>query len=487
MMRRVLLLSVVGMAAGACGDDDNSGQLADAPPLIDARVIDGAPEPDAPPAAVIVTVTLGGAPQADQTVYFQSADSLTTNTQLTDVNGNATAILEAGGYVTVVKPEAPIRGEAAAIGPRANLATFAAVQPGDHLYVDVPFDDGSAGEVGFTVQVPNEELGYGYRLHTTCGSAFIGTGQSPVRGNKRTRTRGAIAAEPLAATVALTGCGGMADMLVVGTDNDGQVRSWQYRANVAVVQDAVVEFTSYESPTNQAYAYTVFPGTYRVDVARDLRTARGFLYTGNTSVFFEGNTSGSTTIDMPTPAGVLAITTSTAAGASGYSRGRVIDWGANTSVELDFTAVGLHAYGASPTFDATTREVTWTETLDGEAPQLTIARVSAFRSEGEVGTLWSWELVTPWTERKVAYPVLPTTLFDFNFKTTDEPFVQRLTTAQAPGGYDAVRSRVFAGDLEGAVVSGTGRIVIEDQFFGEGFTGAIGSTFRRGGFTRRAR
>ncbi|MBC7978310.1 MAG: hypothetical protein H7138_25270 [Myxococcales bacterium] len=419
-------------------------------------------------------------------MYFQSADSLTTNTQLTDASGNATAMLEAGGYVTVVKPEAPLRDVIAAIGPRASLATFAAVQPGDHLYVDVPFDDGSSGEVTFTVQVPNEEQGYGYRLHTTCGSAFIGTGQSPLQGNQRRRARGAIAAEPLTAEVALSGCGGMADMLVVGTDSDGQVRSWQYKANVAVVQNAVVEFTSYESPSNQELAYRVYPTVDRVDVSRELRTARGFLYADNDSVFFESNT-GSTTMDLPTPAGVLAITTSTAFGGSSYSRSRIIDWGANTSVEVDFSTLALSAYDTQPSFDTATREVAWTETLDGNVPQLTIAQVSAFRSENEVNTQWNWELIAPRAQTKVAYPVLPTTLFDFNIKGTDDPFVQRLTTAQVPGGYNAVRSRVFAGDLEGAVVSGTGRIVIEDQFFGEGFTGAITSALRRGGFTRRAR
>src|SRR5688500_10926160 len=169
MMRWVLALVAMGMSAGACGDDDNSGQLADAPPSSDARLVDAPPgdaaadaAPDAGPLGVTVTVTLGGVPSPGQTVYFQSRDSVTTQTVLTGTDGNAVAIVEAGGYVTVVKPEPPEPQEVpTAIGPNAHLSTFAGVQPGDHLFVDVPLNDVSGPEpVSFTVNTPNEEQGF---------------------------------------------------------------------------------------------------------------------------------------------------------------------------------------------------------------------------------------------------------------------------------------------------------------------------------------
>jgi hypothetical protein len=511
MMRWVLVLTVLGTSAGACGDDDNSGQLADAPPSSDARLVDAPPgdaaadaAPDAGPVGVIVTVTLGGVPSPGQTVYFQSRDSVTTETVLTGADGNATAIVEAGGYVTVVKPEPP-EEVPTAIGPRAHLSTFAGVQPGDHLFVDVPIEVEGPASVSFTINTPNEEQSREYNLHTTCGSAFIGRGDPPDGINRRARRARRVAGEgtTVSTTVELVGCGGMADMLVISSDGKGGPRGWIYRANVPVTAEGTVDFVGeYAELEEQTFTYTMSPETRRISARRELRTARGALYSDGTDRFLESTTE-SFSLRMPTPPDVVAVTTSTALLANGFSRTNVLDWGANnSSYELDFTAVGLHPYSGEPSYDVPRHEIVWTEG-DGKAAQFTIASLRTTRSDDEVSNTWTWDLVTPWDSQKLAYPRLPTTLFDFSPRADDEISVQRLTTAQVPGGYNAARPRVFIDDPEGTVVGPTGRVVFEELFFGSDEARKIpivstkattaatkatkATTFRRGGFPRHAR
>jgi hypothetical protein len=475
-----MLVSVLGVAA-ACGDDGNTGQLADAPPqTVDARVavdgapgsdgapgIDAAPGTDGPPPGATVTVTLGGVPAPGQTVYFQSHDSATTVTVVTGVDGVATSPVQAGDFVTVIDPLPPVL---TALGPAAHLSTFAAVQPGDHLFVDVPVPATQGASVLFTINVPDEQQGYDYELNSTCGTAQIGRGAPPPIPDRRARRRNAsaIVIAPVTNTVELFGCGGMADLLVVGRDGDGIARSWQYQPNVALIADGTVDIATLQPVADQSYTYTTVTGTSQVEVTRELRTARGFLYSASTTAtFFDGNV-GSGTLSMPTPDGVLAITTSTAELSIGFSQATVIEWGANTDYTLDFPATGLHPYTDVPLFDTPTHAITWPAAVDGRTPQLTLATVQTSRTDSDGDHTWTWDLVAPWSEGTVAYPVLPTTMFDFNPGTGDEPFVQRLTTASVPGGYDAARPRVFVNDLEGRVAGASGQVVFERVFVNRG-------------------
>lgn len=488
-----MLTSVLGVVAAACGDDGNNGQLPDGPAqTVDARVVDTAPEidaaPDAPPPAATVRVTLGGVPARDQTVYFQSHDSATTVTVLTDADGVATSAVQAGDFVTVVDPLAP---ETRAIGLRAHLSTFAAVQPGDHLFVDVPVIAAQGASVQFTINVPNEQLGYDYVLYSTCGAAPIGRGNSPARAKRPAggRKGAAVVVAPVTASVKLFGCGGTADLLVVGADGEGGVHSWQYQPGVGLTEGGTVDFASYESVVDQAYSYTAPPGTQRVELTRELRTARGSLYSSlKASVSFDG-TAGSTTVAMPTPPGVVAITTSTVEPAQGFSRANYIEWGGNTAYALDIPTTALHAYSDVPVVDVAAHAVTWTQVVDGQTPQLTIASIQVARTDDNGPHTWTWDLVAPWSEGSVAYPVLPTTLFDFNPAVSDQPLVLRLTTARVPGGYDAARPRVFAGDLAGGVAGESGQVVFEDVFVNVATLGKRTAPrgLRRGGFTPPAR
>jgi len=490
------LVCVLGVAAVACGDDDGSGNLADAPPsmTIDARPADAAPEIDAPPIdspppaprTVTVTVTLAGVAAPGQTVYFQSADSQRTTTVETDVNGDATALVEAGGFVTVIEPEPRIEAVRglAEIGPNAHLSTFAGVQPGDHLFVDVPLQDVGTS-VTFAINVPDEEQNRRYDLYSTCGHADIGRGTEPPQdpGELRRRTRRAIAAEPVSNQVTLFGCNGVADLLVVSSEvGEGTFpRGWMYRPNVLLANEVTVDFTGeYQSVLDTSFAYTV-SSSLSVNVKRELRTSRGTLYDdNNTNTAFPDGSSAVTSLAMPDPEAVVAVTTSLDNPRDGLSQQGVIDWGTNEGYELTIDTDRLRAFASSPVLDIDAHALTWTEAAEGATPDFAMGSYFESRFDGEELHEWTWRIVGPYVAGATAltYPVLPTTLFDFLPRGGDEPELLTFTTVKAPGGYGAARPRVFTsvrdinrndppvGDLVSPIVAGaSGRIVFENMHF----------------------
>jgi hypothetical protein len=474
-----MILAGLGMFAGACGVE-NTG-VADAPPG-DAA---GDAAPDAEMLGVTVTVTLGGVASPGQTVYFQSRDSVTTETVLTGPDGNATAIVEAGGYVTVIKPEPRVALD-------AHLSTFAGVKPGDHLFVDVPIQVATP-TVSFTINVPNEGPSFSYWLDSTCGSARIADRERPDGVNRAARPakRPAVAAAPVTATVQLRGCDGMADLLVTISDSLGPPQRWMYRANVPVTEGGTVDFVGeYAALEEQTFTYTARPDTEFVRAGRVLQTAHGALIGGANNRAVQGSMTVSMTLNVPTPPGVAVVTTSHLLHNDRFSTGYVSEWGANdSSYGLDLAAVGLRAYSGEPSYDTQTQEIRWTEGTDGEAPQFAIASILVRRDSD---LIWTWDLAAPWTAPKLAYPTLPRTLFGVTPQLNDQVFVERLTTAQVVGGYDAARPRVFSSDREWARVGPAGRVAVENLRILRG-PGAIpteataAASFRRGGFTRHAR
>lgn len=452
--------------AGACGDDDSNGRLPDAPTSIEASV---------DPMPVTVTVTFGGKPSANQTVYFQSKDSVTTETRQTDASGNASAVVEAGGFVTVIEPARPPSG----LDAFTNLSSFAAVQPGDHLYVDVPGSSGEDQTFTVNVSVPNEEVGNDYWLYTTCGSGEIGRGNGQVRAPSSPKARARKGAQVLAAvtnTITLfEPCGGTADVLALAFDPENFLVKWAYKPNVAVASNTNITFDAWTDSAEMTFDYTFVSGSH-ANFQRRLYTARGPLYTIFDDVFGEG-TQGAKSIQLPNPDGVSALTISNDNPNEGSGQNYVVEWGANTSYALDFNTTALHNFQSSADVDAAGHKVTWDEATDGKTPDFALATFSASRGgEGDVRT-WSWRIMAPYTAGAVTYPVLPTTLYDFNPKASDSFESVRNLTVHNPGGYNAARnSHLFRGednfyDLETGVAGASGQIVYEQFYFAGELTG----------------
>lgn len=114
-------LSLLVVLVAACSDDGvrhtPDATLHDAPALTDGA-------PDAPLLPVTIAVVNGDAAVAGVHVYFLNADSSVVLATTTDATGTASAVMAAGGSVTVVDPFAT--------GQVSNhtIETFMAVTPG---------------------------------------------------------------------------------------------------------------------------------------------------------------------------------------------------------------------------------------------------------------------------------------------------------------------------------------------------------------------
>jgi hypothetical protein len=485
MNRSVWFVTVIafGTAIGACGG--GAEQLDDAPPPSDGGGF------ERPPPRVAVSVRLGGMPVMGLFVYFQNHDSTLASEAQTNIGGNAAGVVDDGGFVTVIEPPPLSAVEAA----RTRLVTFAGVKLLDELHVDVSPLGFVPPPVTFNLSVPDEQLGNTYTLYSSCGTQAIGVGTAPVRAG----AVAAVAAVALTTSVTLTGCDGMADMLVVSTDAGGKLVGWQYQPNVAVADAANIAFTgAYLPPVDTTFTYTqISPTSTGLGVVRELRTARGSVYRSAQATAPSGGVMATVTIPMPAPVGVQAITTSTDQPSTGNGRQTIVEWGAaDQSYLLDYAGAALRDYATRPALDTATQAITWTEAA-GAAPDFVLGTYRADRAD-VVPHETIRRIVAPYATdpsglATLQYPTLPTTLYDFNARTGDLISLERLVTMKVPGGYDAARAGAFDSDIPTAIVGATGRIVYQELVLPPlavqpaAAAPPISRTLPRGRFTPRAR
>jgi hypothetical protein len=416
--------------------DDKVHHLADAPNNPDAP-------PDGPSTGVVtLTVTVAGVPNPNVTVYFQNADSSLVSATQTDASGVASATMQAGGYVTAIKPDV-LNG--AAFGLLTDsVATFAGVKPGDFLTLATPV----LPALPFTITTPLDSGASTYFLWTSCGQQDIsaagsGSGTVPVAVN-------------------LAGCGdGTVDMLVETRDGTGPLHG--LFQTVVVTPNQQVNLTNnYMGLVTSTFAYTSVPAAISsLGIVQALATTRGQLNveTGQATVttgaanasFLQQNVTGAT-----------AITTSSPIGTPGFGNPHVVEWGPYAAAyTLDLANVLLGDWTTQPTFDVPTHAVTWGESA-GATPDLGLVEVDAFR--GSPALAWRWRIAAPRTGTTIVYPVLPAPSDIYNVTAGDSPGINTMITAAVPGGYDAVRAHILSAQngVLSLVVGATGRIVFED-------------------------
>jgi hypothetical protein len=471
-----LLSLMVALDLGGCGgcnDDNKVGQLPDAPP----------PPPDAPldmvpTSPVTITVTDLGDPLMGVTVYFQEADSMLVRAAQTDAGGKASAVLHAGGFVTVVQvtlPQ-PVRAGAAfevPPGPDSQLHTFAGVKPGDDLHLDLEPVTPETADITFDLTVPDEQLSRTYTLYSSCGTQELQRPASRGLAGRRAAGLGSGAAT-LTATVTLTGCGATADMLVVSSGGEPNAGTWLYQPAVAVADGVPVDLTdaAYQDATDVTFKYnSVAPVIDSLTVQRELRSSHGSLglVTNLPPATRDIDTAiASVTGPLPGAAGLLAVTTTVDQPNAGNGQQTFVEWGGTGDYTIDYSAVALHGYASLPGADVGSHEITWSEAGGGVAPDFMVGSYQLDRIGDNGLNTWTWQIVAPYTagQASLTYPVLPATIYDYNPAANEQPRVQQLTTVKAPGGYDAFRAHAFTLDVDPsrAITGATGRIVFERMF-----------------------
>ena len=452
-------LSFLTFSLLAACSDSGTNHLADAAPGLDGHgsadaAIDG------PALPVRLTVTLNGAPAEGVKTYFLNADSSVVSNTLTASDGTASAVMAAGGSVTAIEPLQP--AAFAVTVTERSLDTFAGVKPGDDLHLDLGGFGQQPPPVTFDVVVPSDPAASHYQLNTPCGNVSIDPAAPPATGGPN---------PPVSVT--LTGCPATADVTVETLDtNFAPISSILVTSAALVNGNPLTVGGAYVAVGVTTATYTNIPADMTfIDTNKAMLGAQGEIFTNNVGISV-GSGSGTATVHVPFPASAQVagdtqvVVTNPGTQPATFDRQHFIDWGpASDTFTLDVGADLLQHYATAPALDVATNTVEWTPSATGLAPDAVRASVFVSRSTSTAQDNWFWLIAAPGSATgAIRYPTLPTDVFDFAPQSTDTVFLQDATTAQLPGGYDAIRAHVFTQSLFRLAAAGTTGHVALAQF-----------------------
>lgn len=411
----------------ACGDDGGFIPV-DAPPGDDSQVTPDAPIDAPTTGTVTVTIRDEGAPVEGIDVFFQNPDGSLAGKVPTNASGVASTTMDTGGSVTVLNPFQPATP---AFGrPPNTLKTWLGVKPGDQLVID---EGGSDSSVTMIVTLPaNSSVSYA-ELYATCGNDYI---------------------EGTEDIVSLYGCGATTDLVVIAYDEAEAPLGYFYKPGVTLVDEGELDLSAetYAAVPDATYTLSGFPAEI-TDVYADngLLTSLGQLV--ETS-FDTELTAGGATVMEPRP--LVTPTTSVLEleldppQQLGYHM--LVSWQPTAATQtFDATGKLLPTFTAGPTYDAATRQVSWTMAGTGQ-PDFVQFAFYANRSE-PASLSWEWQVVAPYGT-SLTLPDVPTELAEFVPLADDNFNPDTLGAIRMPGGYDAARPLIFASN-DGPPVTGT--------------------------------
>jgi len=397
----------------ACGHDQ-ARRANDAAPdgvVADVAASDvSAADADGALPAVTVSVTADGAAVPNVAVVFLNADSSVVLSTTTDTNGAASAVMAAGGSVTVV--------DAIPGSTRHTLETRLAVQPGDHL----EFFSGATtpSSISVNVTAPVDSSMTQYAAYSPCnmngGALAVGSAQS---------VQGAIA---------LYGCGATTDVLVLASNGSGS--EFAYAPAVPISDQGTVDLTAatYAPTLRRTYTYSNVPDDLRISVMDIVRSPSGMIYRD----YADGPLGASTSMTIAIPAFSGATDILETVVFRSFATLTLLDWGSfGSAVTTDVATRELYPFTGDPTFDAATRTATIpVDTSTGLAPDFSGVALS---EQPQTSSSWYWTILTP-TAASVTLPTLPVDVVDFDVGSGNSIYVD-WTMLRLPGGYDAFRRR----------------------------------------------
>jgi hypothetical protein len=410
VMRRVVL----ALLLAACGDDG----VRHTP---DASTHDG--PVDAPEVMDPVTVTVTRADTAipGVHVYFQNVDSSLVLATTTDANGTASAVMEAGGYVTAVDPfPAPGLG-----GITTNqLATWVGVKPGDHLRISEP----GISTMQVTVNASFDPAATSTWVYSSCL-----LGGEPLNGLAAT-----VVAQPGVADVMLENCGPTTNFLLVSFDDNGLPLNMAFFPDTAVVDQGMVNLTPVWAGVDaKSWTFNNGPALTGLEVQEELLDARGIVYS---MLFDTPSDQQNPTVTDPMPVFPNATeVVQTDLYTTNYHA--LYDWGPYASTyTVDVGARMLAELTGPPSFDAATHAISITEAATGATASYTATSLRAQRAADT--RQWIWQVASPHATT-ITLPTLPTDIYDFNVRADDSVDVPLWGIGKVPGGYDAIRAFAF--------------------------------------------
>lgn len=425
MTRLVGLLTAAGLAlgAGACGEVKGNPDAGGNDP--DGNTIDGtAGNPDAAPpdaqtrgpvSVHVLSLTNDGLPEQGATVLFYEPDGTLADRKLSDANGDATAELEAGGMVTVVR----LRSS------NTHITTVAAVQLDDVITVGRPESSSSSSSETLRVVVPSFANATSYSASVGCGSGYgePGTGSTT------------------AFTVSLNDCEPTGDILVRA--NVGNNSYFVGQNDVSMAANGVIDLSGqswqFLSQSNFSLGLTNIPaGLDYLNAFRRTLSPNGAIY----SDYADGVQSpiaGSTALAMGYPPGI---------GSGTYVQATFEKWDGNdpalqiaaaklatVSSSYTFDLINLLPWVTRPAFDGA--NLSWSGGAGGDAVVIDLNMYS----NTQPATYATWRLVLPPGTTSVTLPELPVDL-DSLWNVAGASYYGETTIIELGpiAGYDPFRS-----------------------------------------------
>ncbi len=382
---------------------------------------DGVGAPDATPPADadvgLVRVRYHGDVLENHPVFFQNADGSLVLATRTGIDGRANAYMAPGGYVTLID-----------IRPSTRfLYTWAHVEPGDDLVLDLGPVAGIDPTTTLTISIPIDPGASFYQLSSTCGSDNIS------------------AAAGTALVIELGDCRGHADMLVVafGTNfryifakdvpaSDGSTVT--LRPPYILMERSTVEVRNAPSGSSQMDVVQRLVGEGHERFA-PINSGFGF-----TSTPLAGG-AGTVNFDMPLPPAATMLTEVTPHDGFGIGRQHVARWeSTSTTTDIDFAATTLRRYLSRPRYNPLAHAITWSEEATGTTANTVLATFTWFRPE--IGGNYQWRIFAPRdADPIVKFPVLP----DPQYLVREHDSViepHSLINIAVQGGYSQIRARL---------------------------------------------
>lgn len=422
-MRVAVLVALV-----ACGSshDHPDARIADVV-VADTAAIDAAPDatPDASvPGSVTITVydnTQSPQPVPGMPVLFQDASGAVVAAVTTDAQGQATAVMAAGGSVTAKRPQRN--------GVTGDLVyMFLGVKPGDRLMAGAPT---AATPTSFpvTFTVPAYAGAYSYRVATQCGLG----GSAPAT---LTTLNAQLSCSPV--DVYLT---------ALDTTNQHNTLAAFYKTGIPVSSGATIDLTgeTYHGLRNLAVSLDNLPANVN-QVSADLELVGSFPV-GDTK-FIGGLANGQFSATVPLPdldgLSLLTLVEATDQPQAGQPETQEVRQLVpfTASYALDVGASAITWLTSTVGFDANANSLIWFEATPTPADY---ARIELFVTPmiGDPRPRIQFEVAGPYSHASLHMPVLSGVLASDNLRSTDGVAAQKFYIARVPGGWDAMRPTVF--------------------------------------------
>jgi len=407
----------VPIVAVVCGCGGNAGHLPDA----------GAPADTGAAPPVTLTVTRNAQPVMGVHVYFLNPDDTVAAKIDTDTTGNASAVVADGGSVTVLDPFAPAQPDPART---LELRTYVGVKAGDHLVMSQP----DKTPIDVTIKAPLLSGRHSYDVLTTCGTTSLSSAEA-------------------SGTVTLSGCQGIADILVIARGIGATDMFSLYRAGVAVADGGTVDLTA---DTFVPLRDATFHCSHLPSDATGMSIFHGFVtehgMVGFNNVVFDGGTrtiqqgEATVTFQVPDIAAAANVTALIDFTIDQHTHHVVTERRPlAASFDLDVSGLLLPDRSGGAVYDAANRRLVWTDAPGGVAPDLDLgilAVTPALTRAAAPTQPWNWQVLAPHSGAALRLPALPADVNSW-VPAAGDTVRADVVALKVPGGYDAIRSRVY--------------------------------------------